>query len=248
VQDLQHEVSFDSIDEASQSALGGDVPNTDPDHMDDDEEILFESLQQDSSLDEEPPNSHASKRIKLSDQEYPTPGSPDRTRTIASTMGRPTHRFITSPPRPTVESDVQDTIVVSKRQAFLLSANLEEGRSEADPLPIHFSPHRKGQKFEPGGLAASMRSHIMDMTSSTSHKPSHRKTECWQFEIRDVVGATPFILARGTMDDGKMDQFLLAGSRMLPKVGDIMQIQGITWRVNIADQNWMVCIDWKTVK
>lgn len=160
---------------------------------------------------------------------------------------RSAHRFLEPDIELIPEIDIQDHVLVSKRQAFMRSSSPVEGRSETDPLPAHFSPHRNGQKFEPGGLAATMRSQIMEMTSSSTHQ-SCRNFGQWKFEVIKTKAAAPITLVCGTIEDGKIGYFVLPGFRSPPVAGDTVQVQNITWHVDLAGHGWLVCIDWKIVK
>jgi hypothetical protein len=241
LQDSQLEIYFDTIDDASQSLIG-----------DDDDPGLsiysIENEEDDLPSDPERPSAPATKRRKFSEDEPPMSTSPNHLRNPAAESIRTAHRFITSLPRTAADAKVHDAVVVSKRQAFLHSSSPVDGHQNEDPLPIHFSPHRKGQKFETGGLAATMRSHIMAITTSGSHHLSHRGDDQWNFEVHEIEPSAAFTLARGTIGDGNEDNFILAGPRMSPKAADIIQVQGITWRLKIGTQQWIVCIDWKMVK
>lgn len=53
-----------------------------------------------------------------------------------------------------------------KPPRFRPTDSLDAAQTRGDPLPDQFSPHRKGQKYVPGGLAAEVRDWLVDINSS----------------------------------------------------------------------------------
>jgi hypothetical protein len=138
-----------------------------------------------------------------------------------------------------------------------------------EPLPEMFSPHRRGQKFLAGGLAAEVISWLVRLENSVpSHVPDGPGNRQWP--VRLVVDETRggnnagMTLVRGRRIDAGMEtqeiigemaamKVILAGQEMeigleqksMLKVGDIVEVKGPTWEVTIEGERWGVGVDWK---
>ncbi|KAF2673979.1 hypothetical protein BT63DRAFT_172621 [Microthyrium microscopicum] len=145
-------------------------------------------------------------------------------------------------PRTTINSTV-DSTPISHRPSFVLPATSPDTK-DVDPLPSHFSPHRKSQHLIQGGLADTMRAHIIDLTAGSAHSHSHRPST-WKFHVSEANALPSMALVKGTMENGREEHLLLASQGYLVKSGDTISVKGINWEVELQDRKWIVCIDWK---
>jgi hypothetical protein len=140
----------------------------------------------------------------------------------------------------------------SLRPAFLKPPSAPPDTSE--PLPEAFSPHRRGQKFVPGGMAAEVRQWIVDATQSTSHSHTRRGVR-HQLRVRVME-------SRGTAKDGLL---MVRGSvegkearLILPSAGknktaakivqrDLLEIKDPSWEIELDGGTWVVAADWRVL-
>lgn len=141
-----------------------------------------------------------------------------------------------------------------------------EPAQQSDPLPDQFSPHKRGQKYVPGGLAAEVRDWLVNIDSSIPSSSTVNKDSQWKIRLMvdEVSGGvrSGFTLVRGrqvksgdvdTMIDSVGDlNVVLAGegtSMGLQKnskveVGKIVGIKSPVWEVIIEGKKWGVGVDW----
>ena len=119
------------------------------------------------------------------------------------------------------DSDVimSDTQLPSHhRPAFLPTAIAPT--QQAEPLPEVFSPHRRGQKFVPGGMAEMVRGWVLDAGASTSNGSVRgRGDEGWRVRVYEVseVGSGGMTLMRGLFEDGSGEGWIeIKGSPIRP--------------------------------
>ncbi|KAE8454007.1 hypothetical protein EG329_007783 [Mollisiaceae sp. DMI_Dod_QoI] len=146
----------------------------------------------------------------------------------------------------------------------------EQSQAQPDPLPEHFSPNRRGQKYVSGGLAAEVRDWLFNLESALPSTRSREGKEEWlaRIMVDEVSGSSKagFTMVRGrqihavegdegggmidTMGDAKV---LLAGEGQVTglqrggkvEVGNRVGIKGPVWEVVVEGVRWGVGVDWK---
>ncbi|PQE05749.1 hypothetical protein CJF31_00004479 [Rutstroemia sp. NJR-2017a BVV2] len=124
----------------------------------------------------------------------PILSSPIARYTLPPSTSKP--KFLLSTPLPASTSTPQPSNPIAhpfhKPPRFRPPDPDEQSHSTTDPLPEQFSPHRKGQKYIPGGLAAEVRDWLMNLDSAL---PAHAgrgkvKEEVWLVRVRveEVTG------------------------------------------------------------
>ncbi|KAI1641307.1 hypothetical protein F4809DRAFT_654793 [Biscogniauxia mediterranea] len=161
---------------------------------------------------------------------------------------------------------------------FKAAAESPEGWSSlsahrSEPLPDVFSPHnRKGSRYTPGGLAASLRDWLIDVEagSGSGSGTSRRDEEDWIAKIHvdevrsGVNNGMTLVAGRQVMnDDGQPDasaagfRILLAGPGRLVglarrhevRPGDVVGVARPTWEVVLQDLGrWAVACDWAVIR
>jgi len=177
-------------------------------------------------------------------------------------------RFLnpTAPPStPQVSTANQTTFLKPPR--FRPPDPSEQAQTQSDPLPEQFSPHRRGQKYVPGGLAAEVRDWLMNIESAVPANTN--KDDPWLVKlVIDEVsggGGAGMTLVRGrqiqAIDGGEMvDTFgevkvilageaagvgLQKGSKVEP--GKRLGVKSPVWEVVIEGEKWGVGVDWKVL-
>lgn len=146
-----------------------------------------------------------------------------------------------------------------------------EQAQQGDPLPEQFSPHRKGQKYVAGGLAAEMRDWLFNIESSipTAAAQERIKEDGWlvKLVVDEVSGNSRagMMLVRGKqmhgldgeeMADGNgIVKVILAGEgtanglqrASIVGVGTRVGIRGPVWEVVVEGERWGVGVEWKVL-
>ena len=193
----------------------------------------------------------------------PVLSSPPAPRRLASTAPR----FLISTPAPqSTPQPNQSTFVKPPR--FRPPASSEKAHS-SEPLPDQFSPHRRGQKYVAGGLAAEVRDWLFNIESTGPGDSLQKKESPWllRLVIDELSGGgkagMTLVQGRkvhtGTMD-GPLDtlvvmRVILAGEGAgtgLQKgskvqVGKTVGIKGPVWEVVMEGQKWGVGVDWQVL-
>lgn len=126
-------------------------------------------------------------------------------------------------------------------------------------MPEQFSPHRRGQKYLAGGLAAEVRDWLVNLESAIPQK----KDEPWV--VRIVVdevsggGRAGMTLIKGqqkqpdgTVDNPGVVKVILAGEGAgsglqrgsMVEAGKTVGIKGPVWEVLLEGEKWGVGVDW----
>lgn len=131
-----------------------------------------------------------------------------------------------------------------------------------EPLPDAFSPHRRGQKYLPGGLASEVRDWLVNLESTASTRD--RRTE-WAVRIvvDEVKSDGGMVMVRGRqihdVEDEAVDKsvsikLILAGEGMMEGlnrsvvvVGGIIGIKGPMWEIFVKGERWGVGVEWKAL-
>lgn len=189
------------------------------------------------------------KRRRLDDSE--TLRSPTRTtfkqpQLPASHERKALPNFTHSTPR---SESVEPT--ATQRPAFIRPSAVPQEPSE--PLPDAFSPHRRGQKFVPGGLAATAQQWVLEAGQAAvqSRKgQGYLKGEDYIVRVRvdAIIGDGPFT-ARGRLPNGDEVNLLLAGGGNVsrPSESAVVGIRAPAWDIELDGRNWTVGVDWKVL-
>lgn len=182
---------------------------------------------------------------------------------ITTGTGTAPSRFIIPSSTPSTNTPVSHT---SSRPTFLRSTIPPPEQTE--PLPEAFSPHRRGQRFVPGGMAAELQSWILEAGQSavaSRRGKGYLRGEDWVGKVRvDVVegggdgDGTVFVEGRVAgggwgrvmLTDGAGQDGGRAGGRGRGKgvrVGDVVGIRAPTWEVEVEGRMWSVGVDWGVI-
>jgi hypothetical protein len=146
---------------------------------DQEDEMLFESLQQ-------------NKRRRVSPPSSPTLQEPSEPSTPVPASNTTTHRFRVPPPRtpvpfPSIAAVATSTPATApQRPHFILPALPTSPPKLSRPLPEIFSPSRKNGKYIHGGLASTVTSWIIE-TANTGFAAQDRVGVVWRREREDGV-------------------------------------------------------------
>ncbi|KAF1983259.1 hypothetical protein K402DRAFT_456672 [Aulographum hederae CBS 113979] len=147
-----------------------------------------------------------------------------------------------------------------------------------EPLPEAFSPHRRGQKFVPGGMADVVRGWVVDAAATHSSSYSRYGSGYGRgYGREDVSGAATGGAAevlveevgdggggrnggkgpcfvRGRLKEGKEVKVLLVGlgkgvgEAGRLKMGDTVRVGMPSWEVEVDGEVWGVGVEWGVVK
>ena len=185
-------------------------------------------------------------------------------------------RFITSTPaRPaTPQPSTSKQATFLKPPRFRPPDPSESAQGALDPLPEQFSPHRRGQNYVNGGLAAEVRDWLVNIESTVPSKEAGKRDDGWlvRIEVDEVSGGgaesqARMLLVRGrqvhSMNGGEGEMVdtvsnvrvmlagegqatgLQRGSRL--EAGKTVGIKGPVWEVVIEGEKWGVAVDWKVL-
>jgi hypothetical protein len=180
-------------------------------------------------------------------------------------------RFLISTPAPQSTPHPSNT----PQTAFLKPPRFRppdpsEQESRTDPLPEQFSPHRRGQKYLAGGLAAEVRDWLVNIESTIPGNVAQKsKDDPWTVKVMvDEIsggGRTGMTLVRGkqvhsdggtatAVDLGPLKVILAGegagtglqkGSKV--ELGKTVGVKGPTWEIVIEGEKWGVGVDWKVL-
>ncbi|KAG8625431.1 hypothetical protein KVT40_007182 [Elsinoe batatas] len=171
-----------------------------------------------------------SKRRRVEEDIHPTETSPKR----------PNARFLSQ-----AAAFPSSEPIASSKPSFLRSSLPSHS---IDPSPEFFSPHRRGQRFVPGGMAAEMQSWITELGTSTASRRA------------DVSGFSAVVEVDRIMDDGVLllEARILSGDRLFAMLeskpgvtvrqGDRLGIRDPTWETDHKGKRILVGVDWHIVK
>ncbi|RMY60840.1 hypothetical protein D0865_01326 [Hortaea werneckii] len=144
-----------------------------------------------------------------------------------------------------------------QRPSFLKPA--DTGHESSEPLPELFSPHRRGDKFVPGGMAATMQTWILQTGQAAIQgrkQQSFQRTDDFsaRLKVEELLGQGPYTAKARTMEGTTTDVFLARDnntsgeSRASVAVGHVVGIRAPSWQVEIGGIMWMVAVDWKIIE
>ncbi|KAF2170237.1 hypothetical protein M409DRAFT_19839 [Zasmidium cellare ATCC 36951] len=142
-----------------------------------------------------------------------------------------------------------------RRPQFLRSSVAPS--EQLEPLPEAFSPHRRGEKFVPGGLAATMQQWVIETGQAAAHS---RKGQGYlngedyvlRAKVSSVAGRGPMLVQGRHIDGGDVRLMLVADSKKdaiidIP-VGSTVGVRAPTWDIELEGISWTVGVDWKVLQ
>lgn len=179
-------------------------------------------------------------------------------------------RFLTTAPPSTPAIPTANQSTFRKPPPFRPPDPSELAPSPSNPLPEQFSPHSRGRKYIPGGLAAELQSWLFDIeTAVPSHVSQRNKEDTWlvMIIVDEVIGSgmAGMTLISGRQvqheDGNRMDDHLgvvraiLAGEGqgtglqrgIKCEVGKTVGIKGPVWDVALEGVKWGVGVEWKVL-
>ncbi|KAL9066956.1 MAG: hypothetical protein Q9161_007200 [Pseudevernia consocians] len=195
--------------------------------------------------------------------------------TVISSHSPPPSPPPATPPYPTIEEDDLEAVLYNDlnshaRPRFVIPTPKPTGTpsipsrpplilpprspSPTATTPTFFSPHRRGQKYVPGGLASSVRDWIVE-TSQQAHNRAHARRgeeEFWDisFRVRDcrVHGLDEGMTIVQGRSEAK--RWMLVGQgtgETKVEVGCMMGIREPTWEVLVGHELYKVAIEWRVL-
>lgn len=177
-------------------------------------------------------------------------------------------RFLISTPAPQPTPQLTRNTFL-KPPRFRPPEHSEPAQSQAEPLPDQFSPHRRGQKYLAGGLAAEVRDWLMSIESLVPPNPTTTTRDEWTVKLLvDEIsggGRAGMTTVRGRqvysgniagmVDTLAVLRVVLAGegqgtglqkgSRL--EVGMTIGIKAPIWEVFIEEVKMGVGVNWKVL-
>ena len=173
----------------------------------------------------------------------------------ASALHRSTPHFVHTQQQSTQTSTYSDAAPLH-RPAFLRPS--VEPQEQNEPLPETFSPHKRGQKFEPGGMAATVQQWVIETGQAAvqSRKgQGYLRGEDYvtRVKVERLAGEGPFTV-HARLANGEAVHILLAGRR-LPNAaqpqqvteGCVVGIRAPTWEMELNGRVWTVGVDWRVI-
>ncbi|KAJ9658647.1 hypothetical protein H2201_007727 [Coniosporium apollinis] len=210
---------------------------------------------------------HPTKRRRLSSSLSPPPDlrlpvrSPSKP--VAALSPAPhSSRFLLHPSQPALSQVTNQQQPTSRRPAFRLPQQHQLDSGSREPLPDIFSPHRRGQKFVPGGMADIVRGWVMDVGSGVTAQGRAGRTRSGSepvlsLQAAEVTSTEALTLVRGLTVDGKgrnevirEKRAVLAGKARGGDVervrkGDMVGIRAPSWDIEVKGETWSVGVDWR---
>lgn len=239
--------------------------------------LAFDGIPYDDDASSPPPLRTAKKRpfqqeqIIISSSPPPSPSpspptSPHQPRKInaspspPSTPPPPLHSTSTQHPRfrlPTHSSPPSRS--GNERPTFVLP-QAPQSPPQTHPSSL-FSPQKKGQKFVPGGLAATVREWVVEASQPLYHN-RHRREEEWDCKFLVVEARSLESLGNGvqlvrtdegggTGERGKNWVLMGQGKRCeqdetLAK-GTAIGVRRPIWEVRVREEDWKVAVEWSVI-
>ncbi|KAI9699792.1 MAG: hypothetical protein M1836_002827 [Candelina mexicana] len=156
-------------------------------------------------------------------------------------------RFLRSTPHSTTQTEPETA--PPSRPSFLFPAPNRTDAAEAEhPFPEAFSPHRRGQKFVPGGLAAEVREWVMQ-TSQTSLHYRRQNEFAVKLRVEEVRRGDGMLLVRGLVNGRETKVILAAGERggvagHEGREGDLLGVRAPVWDVEVLGEKWGFGVQW----
>ena len=181
-----------------------------------------------------------------------------RPHTPTTHFAKPTTHVTPFRPNWNPSSNATPAPAAIQRPAFLRGSG-EPSHQPAEPLPETFSPHRRGQKFVPGGMAATMQQWIIETGQAAvqSRRGSNGlRTDEYVMRVRaDHICGDAALLVHGRTASGTSAHLMLiAGATRAeediyrqPLRGSDIGLRAPAWEVEMDGLTWTVGVDWKVL-
>ncbi|MCJ1449276.1 MAG: hypothetical protein MMC23_009796 [Stictis urceolatum] len=181
----------------------------------------------------------------------PVPAPPEVPRTPSRAHSR--HGLNYTTPAATVSS-----ASTTSKPRFIVPNPTDEDNAE-ETLPPIFSPHRRGQRFIPGGLASTVRDWVLELTSGGGPAQTfaqrlglRRKGDEVRIRVKELVEGTE---GRHFAVESTVGQRWLliwvegggVGLRRVVRVGDAMALRMPLWEVQLEEVVYGVAVNWSVV-
>ncbi|GIZ42732.1 hypothetical protein CKM354_000599100 [Cercospora kikuchii] len=150
-------------------------------------------------------------------------------------------------------SSSADDSTAARRPAFLRSSLAPPENFE--PVPEAFSPHRRGEKFVPGGMAATLQQWVIEAGQAAAHSRRGQgylqgENYVHRVKVASVAGHGPILVEGRHQDESEARVLLImdgkrASRNMFPD--SIVGIRAPCWEVELEGRNWIVGVDWKAL-
>ncbi|KAF2767399.1 hypothetical protein EJ03DRAFT_157754 [Teratosphaeria nubilosa] len=178
---------------------------------------------------------YSPKRRRLDDVDAHTTLARPIFKTPTVPITRPTVRF--APPQSSTSTRPEEDHA-SSRPAFLRNSIPTQARP-IEPLPEAFSPHRRGQKFLPGGIASVVQQWIIEAgQSAVQSRRAQAYLQGDDFVSKVKAKAIILLLAQNANHAG--------GHNRLEK-DNVVGIRTPTWDVILEGVTCSVAVDWKVL-
>lgn len=128
----------------------------------------------------------------------------------------------------------------------------------AEPLPEAFSPHRRGQKFVAGGMAATLQQWVLDtgqaaVQSRKGQEYLRGEDYVMRVKVDEVTGSGPFIVRAKTVNGDVVAILLAGGAHALGSeskqvhAGGVVGIRAPTWEIQLDSTTYTVGVDWRII-
>ncbi|KAF2399344.1 hypothetical protein EJ06DRAFT_48443 [Trichodelitschia bisporula] len=117
-----------------------------------------------------------------------------------------------------------------------------------EPLPDAFSPHRRGPKYTPGGMADEMRKWVVEsLTATPPRRLGHHEGDGWTVRVMEAwaesnAAGNNMTLVRGSVA-GREAHLLLVGNGAVA-ARDMVRIKSPTWELEAVGETWIVAMHW----
>ncbi|KAF2211720.1 hypothetical protein CERZMDRAFT_98153 [Cercospora zeae-maydis SCOH1-5] len=140
-----------------------------------------------------------------------------------------------------------------RRPAFLRSSLAPPEQFE--PVPEAFSPHRRGEKFVPGGMAATLQQWVIEAGQAAAHSRRGQgylqgETYVHRVHVASAAGHGPILVEGRRADDSEARVLLIMDGKWSSRKvfpDSIVGIRAPCWEVELEGSSWIVGVDWKTL-
>ncbi|GAM90992.1 hypothetical protein ANO11243_090390 [Dothideomycetidae sp. 11243] len=212
---------------------------SDPPHVGEGDRLDYTERDLDHGTENANRGDHPSKRLKVVERSLTLAHDETRSTIPKFTPSQAHNEFAVDRPKP----------------AFVKSAaSLDAG---TNPLPEIFSPHRRGQRFVPGGMAAELQSWITEVGNRTLEarrsyagvgEPEHDAV----LQVEGCNGSEVlFVRGRGLHGGGQQAVLVRGAAHALvdaplprrTRVG----IREPFWSITLDTERWMIAVVWKVL-
>ncbi|GAB7358840.1 hypothetical protein MBLNU230_g4063t1 [Neophaeotheca triangularis] len=197
---------------------------------------------------------HSPKRRRLDASDFPETAArtPQRAAVFKDSMAKSTPRFKLAD---AIRTSPAPSTAFASRPAFLRPPAPATQQTPSEPLPEAFSPHRRGQKFVPGGLAATLQQWVVETGQGAAQNrrgQGYLRGEEFVLKVRVewVGGGSVVRFVRGLDGEGKGVRLWLPALERSGEVlerGVVVGVRAPVWEVKVEGGDWVVGADWRVL-